>query len=72
MLPYCTAQDFCKLKQCWKIPKKFGREAVKHFIAFTSLSYVFSREITHSMTSTLSRNLLPPVALHANFQRGKD
>lgn len=31
----------------------------------------FSREITHSVISTMSRNLLPPVALHANLERGK-
>lgn len=45
MLFFCIAQDFCKLKQGWKIPKKFGREAVKHFITFTSLSYVFQGKL---------------------------
>lgn len=40
-----TAQAFYNLKQDWRIPEKFGREAAKHFKTFTSLSYVFKGKL---------------------------
>lgn len=45
VLLFCTTEDLCILKQGWKIPKKFGRVTVKHFITFTSLSYVFQGKL---------------------------
>lgn len=52
-------------------PKEVWQSDCETFYNIYIIVLCFSREITHSVISTVSRNLIPPAALHANLERGK-
>lgn len=52
-------------------PKDVWQGDYEAFYNIYIIVLCFSREITHSVISTVSRNLIPPAALHANLERGE-
>lgn len=57
-----------QIKSGLEDPKKAWQRECETFYNIYIIVLCFAREITHSVISTVSRNLLPPAALHANLK----
>lgn len=61
-----------KIKAVLEDPKEVWQRDCETFYNIYIIVLCFSREITHSVISTVSKNLLSPAALHTSLQKGKD